>query len=71
MALSAQDPRAAEAEQRRYGLQEWEEEAAKGFQAQLRRPQGEARVPISTGGACSNPSTAASAWASRPRTAAG
>lgn len=42
MALPAQDPRAAEAEQRRYGLHEWVEEAAKWFEAQLRRSQGEA-----------------------------
>ncbi len=42
MALPAEDPRAAEAEARRFGLIEWLEEAAKWFEAQLRRPQGEA-----------------------------
>ena len=42
VALPAEDPRAAASEQRRYGLQAWVEEAAKWFEAQLRRPQGEA-----------------------------
>ena len=42
MALPAEDPRAAEAEARRFGLIEWLEEASKWFEAQLRRPQGEA-----------------------------
>ena len=40
--LPAPDPRAAEADRRRLGLGEWMEEAAKWFEAQLRRPQGEA-----------------------------
>ena len=39
--LPSPDPREAEAEQRRLGLGEWLEEAAKWFEAQLRRPQGE------------------------------
>ena len=37
MARPAEDPGAAEAEQRRCGLQEWVEEAAKWFEARLRR----------------------------------
>src|SRR3712207_3572501 len=41
MALPAEDPRAAEAEQKRAGLQDWTELAAKWFEAQLRRPAGE------------------------------
>ncbi|MEO6340745.1 MAG: DNA primase [Caulobacteraceae bacterium] len=40
--LPAPDPRAAEADRRRLGLGEWMEEAAKWFEAQLRRPPGEA-----------------------------
>ena len=42
MALPAEDPRQAEVESRRLGLQEWLEEAAKWFEAQLRRPPGQA-----------------------------
>ena len=41
MALPAEDPRSREQEQRRLGLQDWLEEAAKWFEAQLRRPQGQ------------------------------
>ena len=40
--LPAEDPVSREREQRRLGLQDWLEEAAKWFEAQLRRPQGEA-----------------------------
>lgn len=39
--LPAPDPQAAEADRRRLGLGEWMEEAAKWFEAQLRRPQGQ------------------------------
>ena len=42
MALPADNPREAEQEARRYGLQEWLEEAARWYEAQLRRPPGEA-----------------------------
>ena len=42
MQLPADDPRQAEQEARRYGLIEWLEEAGKWFEAQLRRPPGEA-----------------------------
>jgi len=40
--LPAPDPQAAEADRRRMGLTEWLDEAARWFEAQLRRPQGEA-----------------------------
>ncbi|CAN5362693.1 DNA primase [soil metagenome] len=39
--LPAPDPRSQALEQRRLGLQDWLEEAAKWFETQLRRPQGE------------------------------
>ena len=39
--LPAPDPRSQALEKRRLGLQDWLEEAAKWFEAQLRRPQGE------------------------------
>jgi len=39
--LPAEDPRAAELEQNRQGLQDWLDHAAKWFEAQLRRPAGE------------------------------
>ncbi len=39
--LPSPDPKEAEAEQRRLGLGEWLEEAAKWFESQLRRPQGD------------------------------
>jgi DNA primase len=42
LALPTPDPREAEAEQRRAGLHEWMDEAAKWFEAQLRRPPGDA-----------------------------
>jgi DNA primase len=42
LALPAEDPASRAREQRRLGLQDWLEEAAKWFEAQLRRPQGEA-----------------------------
>ena len=42
MQLPADDPRQAEQEARRYGLIEWLEEAQRWFEAQLRRPPGEA-----------------------------
>jgi DNA primase len=41
VALPSPDPREAEAEKRRLGLGEWLEEAAKWFETQLRRPQGD------------------------------
>jgi DNA primase len=41
VALPSPDPREAENEQRRLGLGEWLEEAAKWFETQLRRPQGD------------------------------
>lgn len=41
VALPSPDPREAEAEQRRLGLGEWLEEAAKWFETQLRRPAGD------------------------------
>jgi DNA primase len=40
--LPAEDPRAAEVEQKRQGLSDWLETAAKWFEAQLRRPPGDA-----------------------------
>lgn len=40
MALPAEDPRAAEQEKQRQGLQDWLELAAKWFEAELRRPAG-------------------------------
>src|ERR1700709_1504536 len=39
--LPSPDPQEAEADQRRLGLGEWLEEAAKWFESQLRRPQGD------------------------------
>jgi DNA primase len=42
LALPAEDPRAAEVEHRRQGLLDWTEMAAKWFEAQLRRPTGDA-----------------------------
>ncbi len=42
MQLPADDPRQAEAEARRHGLQDWLEEAGRWFAVQLRRPPGEA-----------------------------
>jgi DNA primase len=42
MALPAEDPRQAEVEHKRQGLLDWTELAAKWFEAQLRRPAGEA-----------------------------
>ncbi len=41
LALPAEDPRQAEQEQRRQGLLDWTELAAKWFEAQLKRPAGE------------------------------
>ncbi len=40
LVLPSPDPRAAEAEQRRAGLQDWLDEATAWFEAQLRRPVG-------------------------------
>jgi DNA primase len=42
LALPAADPRAAQQEEKRAGLSEWLETAAKWFEAQLKRPVGEA-----------------------------
>ncbi len=42
LALPAEDPRAAEVEHKRQGLLDWTETAAKWFEAQLRRPAGDA-----------------------------
>jgi DNA primase len=42
LALPAEDPRAAEVEHKRQGLLDWTELAAKWFEAQLKRPAGEA-----------------------------
>jgi DNA primase len=42
LALPAEDPRQAEVEHKRQGLLDWTELAAKWFEAQLRRPAGEA-----------------------------
>jgi DNA primase len=59
--LPAEDPRAAEAEQKKNGLQDWLELAAKWFAAQLRRPAGEAPATTCCAAACRRPNGPASA----------
>ncbi len=64
--LPTPDPREAETERRRQDLHGWMEEAARWFEAQLRRPVGETARRYLDGRALPEAERAASAWAMRP-----